>query len=77
MTKSGQCRATAERSTAASIIHGIWTPKIGEEFQKRIGLFIFNLIGPILGQALLRLGLTEAIRRRTQLFLHVWHGQGF
>ena len=38
------------------------TPKIGEEFQERIGFLFFNLVRPILGQPFLRLGLTEAIR---------------
>jgi hypothetical protein len=46
------------------------TPKIGEEFQERIGLLFFNLVRPILGQPFLRLGLTEAVRRRPQFFLH-------
>ena len=34
------------------------TPKIGEEFQERIGFLFFNLVRPILGQPFLRLGLT-------------------
>ena len=38
------------------------TPKISEEFQKRIGFLFFDLIRPILGQPFLRLGLTEAVR---------------
>ena len=42
---------------------GDWTPKIGEEFQKLVGLLFFNLVGPILSQALFRLGLREPIRR--------------
>ena len=53
------------------------TPEIGEEFQQRIGLLFFNLVGPILGQPFLRLGLTEAVRRRPQFFLHFRQGQGF
>ena len=40
------------------------TPKIAEEFQELIGLLFRNLVRPILGQPLLRLGLSEAIRRR-------------
>ena len=38
------------------------TPKIGEEFQERIGFLFFNFVRPILDQPFLRLGLTEAIR---------------
>ena len=38
------------------------TPKIAEEFQKLIALLFFNLVGPILGQPFLRLGLSEAVR---------------
>ena len=53
------------------------TPKIAEEFQEFIGLLFFNLIGPILGQPFLRLGLSEAVRRRPQFFLHLRQGQGF
>ena len=53
------------------------TPKIGEEFQERIGLLFFNLVRPILGQPFLRLGLTEAVRRRPQFCLQFRHGKGF
>ena len=53
------------------------TPKIGEEFQERIGFLFFNLVRPILGQPFLRLGLTEAVRRRPQFFLQFRHGKGF
>ena len=53
------------------------TPKIGEEFQERIGFLFFNLVRPILGQPFLRLGLTEAVRRRPQFLLHFRHGKGF
>ena len=53
------------------------TPKIGEEFQERISLLLFNLVGPILGQPFLRLGLRETVRRRPQFFLHLRQGQGF
>ena len=52
-------------------------PKIAEEFQERIGLLFFNLVGPILGQPLLRLGLTESLRGGPQFFFHLRHGQGF
>ena len=52
-------------------------PKIGEEFEERIGLLFFNLVGPVLGQPFLRLGLTEALRRRPKFLLHLRHGQGF
>ena len=52
-------------------------PKIREEFQERIGFLFFNLIRPILRQPVLRLGLSEAVRRRPQLFLHFQHGKGF
>ena len=52
-------------------------PEIGEEFQQRIGLLFFNLVRPILGQPLLRLGLTEAVRRRPQVVSPAFrHGQG-
>ena len=37
---------------------GDGTPEIGEELQERIGLLFFNLVGPVLGQPFLRLGLT-------------------
>ena len=50
------------------------TPEIAEEFQELIGLFFFDLVGPILGEPLLRLGLSEAFRRRAQLFLYFWQG---
>jgi hypothetical protein len=53
------------------------TPKIGEEFQEQVGLLFFNLVRPVLGQPFLCLGLTEAVRRRPQFFLHFRHGQGF
>ncbi len=53
------------------------TPKIGEEFQERIGFLFFNLVRPILGQPFLRLGLSEAVRRRAQFFLHLRQRQGF
>ncbi len=33
-----------------------------EDFEERIGLLFFNLVGPVLGQPFLRLGLTEALR---------------
>jgi hypothetical protein len=45
------------------------TPEIGEEFQDLVGLLLRDLVRPILGQPLLRLGLSEAIRRRPQFFL--------
>ena len=37
-------------------------PEIGEELQERIGLLLFDLVRPVLGQPLLRLGLAEAVR---------------
>ena len=46
MPKSGQCRAIADRITAASIIHGIGAPKITEKFQQLVGLLFYNLVGP-------------------------------
>jgi hypothetical protein len=51
-------------------------PKIAEELQERIGLLFFNLIRPILGQPLLRLGLTEAVRRTipTSPAVPAWEG---
>ena len=38
-------------------------PKIGEEFQEKIGLLFGKFIRPILSQPLLRLGLRETVRR--------------
>ena len=38
------------------------TPEIGEEFQQRIGLLLLDLVRPVLGQPLRRLGLAEAVR---------------
>ena len=38
------------------------TPEIRKEFQDLIGFLLFDLVGPVLGQPLLSLGLTEAIR---------------
>jgi hypothetical protein len=61
MPKSGQCRATADRIIAASIIHGMGPPKIAWEFQKLIALLFFDLVGPISGQSFLRFGLSEAV----------------
>ena len=52
-------------------------PEIAEEFQERIGLLFFDLVRPVVGQPFLRLGLTEAVRRRSQLFLQFRQGQGF
>ena len=52
------------------------TPKIGEKFQEQIGFLFFDLVRPILGQPFLRLGLTEAVRRRPQFFLHFRQGNG-
>ena len=53
------------------------TPKIGEEFQKQIRFLFCKLIRPILSQPFLRFGLSEAVRRRPQFFLHFRQGQGF
>jgi hypothetical protein len=53
------------------------TPEIREEFQQRIGLFFFDLVGTILGQPLCRLGLSETVRRGPQSLLHLRHGQRF
>ncbi len=39
------------------------TPEVGEEFQDRVGLLLLDLIRPILGEPLLRLGLGQASRR--------------
>ncbi len=36
-------------------------PEIGEEFQERIGFLFFNLVGAVLRQPFLSLGLTEAV----------------
>ena len=53
------------------------TPKIGEEFQEAIGFLFFNLVRPILGQPFLRLGLSEAIRRRPNFFSTSGRGRDF
>ena len=49
---------------------GNGTPKVGKELQQWIGLLLLDLVRPVLGQALLRLGLREAVRRRPQSLLH-------
>ena len=77
MKKSGQCPTTARQNHRHFDHPRDGTPKIGEEFQERIGFLFFNLVRPILGQPFLRLGLGEAVRRRPQFFLHLRHGQGF
>ena len=54
MTKSAQCRTTAESTAAASIIHGIGPQKWDEQFQQRIALLlgqfvIAELLAPLHG----------------------------
>ena len=51
------------------------TPEIAEELQELICLFYRDLVRPVLGQPLLSLGLAEAGRRRSQLFLELRHGK--
>ena len=77
MKKSGQCRTTADKNHRHFDHPRDGTPKIAEEFQERIGLLFFNLVGPILGQPFLRLGLSEAVRRQAQFFLHLRKGRDF
>ena len=52
------------------------TPEVGEEFQDLIGLLLLDFVGPILSEPLLRLGLGQAIRRRSQFFLDLRERQG-
>ena len=52
------------------------TPEIGKKLQERIGLLLFNLVRPVLGQPFLRLGLAESVRRRPQPGLQFRHGKG-
>ena len=52
------------------------TPEIREKLQKLIGLLLINLVGAVLGQALLSLGLAKSIRGRAQLLLQLRHRQG-
>ena len=51
------------------------TPEIGQQFQERIFLLLLDLIRPVPGQPLLRLGLAQAIRRRPQPLLHLRQGK--
>ncbi len=51
-------------------------PEVRQELQQRIGLLLLDLVGPVLGEPLLSLRLTEPIRRRAQLGLELRHGHG-
>ena len=53
------------------------TPEIAEELEEYVGFLFRDLVRPVLHQPFLRLGLTQAFRRRSQLFLHFRHWQGF
>ena len=52
-------------------------PEIAEEFQQLVGLLFLDLVGPVLGQPFLRLGLAEAVRRRPQFLLDLRQRQSF
>ena len=77
MPKSGQCRATARQNHGRFDHPGNRAPKIGKELQERIGFLFFDLVRPILGQTFLRLGLGEAIRRRSSFFSTLTRGKDF
>ena len=51
-------------------------PKISQEFQERIGLFLSYLVRAVLRQATFSLVLAETVRRRVQLFPQLRQGQG-
>jgi hypothetical protein len=51
-------------------------PEIFEKFQQRVGFFLFDLIGPVLGEALCRLLLSQPVSRGVQAFLDFGQGQG-
>ena len=77
MKKSGQCRTTPDKNHRPFNHPRDGAPEISQEFQERIVFLFRDLVRAILGQPLLRLGLAEAVRRRTQFFLHFRHGKGF
>ena len=77
MKKSGQWRTTPDRIDRPFDHPRNRAPKITEEFQERIFFLFLNLVRSILGQPFLRLGLTETIWRRPQLFLQFRHGKIF
>ena len=48
MQKSGQCRSTADKITAASIIHGIGPQKYVSSFRSGLAFFSSISLGPYL-----------------------------
>ncbi len=52
------------------------TPEVRKELQERIGLLLFDLIGSVLGQPLLRLDLAETVRRVAEPLFHLRQGKG-
>ena len=51
-------------------------PEVGEELQQRVDLLLRDLVRAVLGQALLRLDLGEAIRGRPEPLLDLGDGKG-
>ena len=77
MKKSGQCRSTPERITGGFDHPGDGTPEVGQQLQQRIGLLLGDLVGPVLAQPLLRLGLAEAVGREPKRFSTSARGRDF
>ena len=62
MKKSGQWRTIAEKHHRDFDHPRNGAPEVAEEFEQRVCLLFRDLVGAILSQPLLRLGLAEAVR---------------
>ena len=53
-----------------------WAPEVGEELEELIGLLLFDLIRPVLGEALLCLGAGETVGGVPETLFHLRKGKG-
>jgi len=63
MTKKSSLWRTTRKNHGRFNHPGNGTPEIGKEFQERIRLLFLKLVGTVLGEPLLSLGLGEALGR--------------
>jgi len=75
MKKSGQCRSTPDRITAASIIQGIGPQKYVRNFRSGLAFFSSISLGPYSDSRFLRLDLAETVRRVAEPLLHLCQGK--